>query len=514
MADSLHHVPRYPKSLWRDIQGLPEFPVLTEDFEADVTIVGAGTTGLTAAYLLSKQGVKVALIEAGRILDGTTGYTTAKISSQHGAIYDDLITNFGLEKARLYYEANEEALAFIRKTAEDLDIDCDLTTEDAYAYTTENKNVSTFEKELKAYQDIGINGGEALNEIELPYSVEAALVIRNQAQFHPVKFFAGLIPSIEENGGRIFEQTRAAKVKGSKNPSIETTDGHTINSRHVIVSSHFPFNDEEGLYFSRLHAERSYTLAVTTEKKPPKGMYLSVDSPGKSLRYAKSADGSDLMILGGEGHTAGKNKENTFNNYERLREYGEKHFGITSIPYRWSAQDLITLDKVPYIGPAVTGKPNVFVATGYAKWGMSNGVAAALLLSDLVQGKDNRFADLFDPRRTKIKKADALSFFKENMDVGKELVAGKLHRKDRKLEELENDEGALVTQKGKKIGAYKDEDGRTHMVSTTCTHMGCDVEWNNAERSWDCPCHGSRFSYDGSILEGPAVTPLKNLDNN
>ncbi|MFD2630229.1 FAD-dependent oxidoreductase [Oceanobacillus kapialis] len=507
-----NQIPSEASSLWQADRKIATYPLLDQDLMVDVGIVGGGITGIVSAYLLAKEGKKVALLEAGRLLEGTTGYTTAKISSQHGAIYQELIKVHGEEKAKLYYDANEEALQFIPSLQEEESIACDLTTEDAYLYTTEENNMELLEKEEQAYKKLGINGGEATDEVDLPYSIKKALVIRNQAQFDPVKFTSGLLPSILENGGLIFEQTRAVRVKGANEPSIVTEHGHSITCKDVIISSHFPFNDEQGAYFSRLHAQRSYSIAVKPVKTPPKGMYLSVDSPSRSLRQAKDTDGTPLLLIGGQGHTAGKNEDSTFANYEKLKDYGSEAFGITSVPYHWSAQDLITLDKVPYIGQMVTGKKHVWVATGFAKWGMSNGAVAALLLKDLILGNENHYADLFDPTRSELKKG-ATSFIKENADVAKELVKGKAHRVNLSADDLAPDEGSIVLHDGKKAGAYRDKTGELHIVKPTCTHMGCDVEWNDAERTWDCPCHGSRFSHTGSVMEGPAVKPLKRFED-
>ncbi|WP_026702225.1 FAD-dependent oxidoreductase [Salibacterium aidingense] len=508
-TDSSQMLPVYPRSLWRESEDVPSFPKIEEDLSVDVTIVGAGITGFTAAYLLAMEGVNVALVEAKNVLEGTTGYTTAKISSQHGLIYEDLIRTFGEEKAQLYFQANEKALSFIHRTAEKRQIDCDLRTDDVYLYTSREENRKQVEKEAKAYEKLGINGGSAASEIDLPYQVKEALVLRNQAQFHPVKFCRGLVRSIQDNGGLIFEQTRVVDIHHKDKPEIKTAQGYRVQSSQVIVSSHFPFNDSDGKYYSRLHAERSYVLAVRPRSPIPKGMYINADSPVRSLRSAPMEDGEDLLLIGGESHPVGKHEENTSQKYQKLKEYGEKYFGIEAIPYRWSAQDLVTLDKVPYIGPMVSGKENVLVATGYAKWGMSNGIIAGSILSDHVLQRENEYSSLFDPTRKKRKREDIVSFVKENTDVGKELVKGKLKQSQKGLKELEHDEGAVVEWNGKKAGAYRNQKGELFLVDTTCTHMGCEVVWNDGERSWDCPCHGSRFSYTGEVIEGPAAKPLE-----
>lgn len=505
---STYQIPSYTNSLWLTKEKTPSFPKLKEDIEVDVVIIGAGVTGMTAAYLLSQQGVKVALVEADQLLNGTTGYTTAKVSSQHGAIYHTLLNQVGEEKARLYYEANEAALAFIKDTVDKEKLDVELETKDAFIYATSDQYTNLINKEADAYQQLGIKGILEEGDVGLPFNVKKSLRMQNQAQFHPVKFFSGLIPSILEYGGLIYEDTRIEEITSKDQPTAITTDGYSIKSNHCIVSSHFPFNDKTGLYFSRLHAQRSYCMAVQTDTALPEGMSLNIEPNGTSLRTATGPEGEPLLLIGGAGHKTGQ-KESQFDSYEELKQFGDEWFGVKTIPYRWSSQDLMTLDSIPYIGQNVSGEERVYVATGFGKWGMTNGVAAALLLRDLVLNKENPYTSLFDPMRSKLKKTDITSFIKENTNVAKEFVKGIVHNSNKELKDLSKDEGAIIQYKGKQTGAYRDSKGTAHLVSVTCTHMGCTLNWNDAERTWDCPCHGGRFSYKGDVIEGP---PTKALD--
>ncbi|WP_317889882.1 NAD(P)/FAD-dependent oxidoreductase [Sutcliffiella deserti] len=434
-------IPKFTKSFWREEHNLPSFSPLSENLATDITIVGAGITGITIAYLLAKEGIKVVLIDAGKIIDGTTGYTTAKISSQHGLIYDELIKNIGLERARLYYESNEDALAFIRQTVDELGIDCDLTNQDSYVYSTSKSSKVKVEKEADAYKSLGLDGGLASSEeVQLPFEWENAIVMRNQAQFHPVKYLSGLVSEIQKHGGQIFEDTRAGDInrKGEMQEVI-TTEGHHIQCNQVIVSSHFPFNDFEGLYFSRLHIERSYSIAARVQSPIPDGMYLSADSPSRSLRSALGLNGEKLLLIGGEGHPTGQSHGETIENYEKLADFGLQHFNLEEISYHWSAQDIITLDKIPYIGAISSDEENVLVATGFAKWGMTNGTTAALLLKDRILQKENPYHDLFDPSRSELTTSGIKSFVKENADVAKEFVKGKVKRKEKELKDLDSD---------------------------------------------------------------------------
>ncbi|WP_421380524.1 FAD-dependent oxidoreductase [Bacillus salacetis] len=504
-------IPKESHSYWRkaaEENGLVFKKLGNKTHETDVTIVGAGITGIIAAYLLSREGKKVALVEASRVIDGTTGYTTAKIAAQHGLIYDDLMKHHGEEKASQYYHANTEALDFIEKLTEELNIDCEFTKQPSYVYAETEQGAEKLKKEAEAYRKLDIPG-ELTTETDLPFQVTSALKMPNQAQFHPVKFLMPLLDEIQKNGGKIYEQTRVTKITEDNLAEVVTEEGGKLTSPKVIVSTHFPINDFKGLYFSRLDIERSYILAAKTDDRVPDGMYLSADQPKRSIRYAADSNGSKMILFGGDSHKTGQGG-NTEEHYQNLKHFAERYFSVEDYPYRWSAQDLTTLDKVPYIGPVTEHQPNIMVATGYAKWGMTNGTAAALLLSDLVLQKENRFQELFSPSRFNANPS-IKNFVTENANAAKEFVKGKLDKHDRKLEELENGEGGVVTVDGKRAGAYRNESGEITVVDTTCTHMGCELGWNNAEKSWDCPCHGSRFSSSGDVIEGPAVKPLKKI---
>ncbi|WP_214802602.1 FAD-dependent oxidoreductase [Exiguobacterium sp. ERU656] len=503
----------FPTSYWRTSIEHTIYPKLETDSTTDIVIIGAGIAGLVAAVQLIDSGYAVTLLEADQVASGTTGYTTAKVSSQHGLIYDQLIQTIGQEKARLYFQANEEAIEFLREQVERLGIDCELETQDAYLYVASSKEkASQLEKEIEAYARLGMDGGEATAEVQakLPYPVEKAVVLRHQAQFHPVKYLQGLARYFTANGGKLYEQTRAVSVETKRTPTVVVENGRNIEAKKIIVASHFPFNDLKGLYFSKLEVHRSYIVSGFVDATFPDGMFMSADQPSRSLRHAKTADGRTLGFFGGENHLSG-HETHTKANYQTLAQFAEAEFGVEAIEQFWSAQDLISLDKVPYVGQMTSDDSNLFVATGFAKWGMTNGIAAGRLLADLLTGKSNRYRSLFDPNRSKLSKQDAKQFVKNNADVALELVKGKVARGEKEAEALARDEGGLVRHDGKTVGGYRDETGELHLVKTTCTHLGCDVKWNDGERSWDCPCHGSRFDYEGNVLEGPAVKPLKRM---
>ncbi|PZD96010.1 FAD-dependent oxidoreductase [Paenibacillus sambharensis] len=503
-------LPEHSVSYWRDSTVQPDFPPLSESIRAEVAIVGAGIAGLTTAYVLAMDGVDVVLIEAADILSGTTGYTTAKITSQHNLIYDELISTFGEEKAKQYYLANEEALSFMRNLVTQHEIDCDWHEEDNVVYATTDEYTRKIEKEMKAYDKLGINGA-LLPELPLQLGAKSAIKMSGQARFHPLQYLNKLLDEAVRFGARVFTHTKAVDIDtdDEDKPKVKTAQGHTITCGNVVVATHYPFCDNLGMHFSRLHTERSYVVGVTTDTPYPGGMYISADQPKRSLR-STAYNGQQLIIVGGEGHKTG-HETDTLKMYGALEQFAKEQFGDIAIPYRWSAQDVVTLDRVPYIGP-ITGKhPHVHIATGFHKWGMSNGTLSALLLRDMIAGRDNSYAELFAPSRFHAG-SDIKTFVVQNADVAKNYVKGKMETINRDPGELQKCEGAVVTMNGKRAGAYKDENGNYHVVDTTCTHMGCELEWNNGERSWDCPCHGSRFSYTGDVIEGPATKALSKMD--
>ena len=501
-------LPPHPESYWRAGIEFPKFPSLEEDIQVDVIIVGAGITGITSAYLLVNEGLKVAVIEAGEVLNGTTGHTTAKITAQHDLIYDEYIHNIGRSNARLYYEANTQALNFIKETVDQHKIECDFSQQDAYIYATTEKYARKIEKEAEAYEKIGIDGG-LVDSIPFDIEIQNAIVMKNQAQFHPTKYLVHLLQLIKEKGGLIFENTTAVNIETGEQPVVLTREGPRITSNHVLACSHFPFYEGAGLYSTRMYADRSYILAVKAKKKFPGGMYLGADQPSRSLRSV-TINGEEMVLIGGESHKTGQGIE-TMEHYKAIETFGDEVLGLEKIVYRWSAQDLITLDNLPYIGELTSGQPNILIATGFRKWGMSNGTVAGLLFRDRIMGYENNFEKLYTPSRF-YAHPSLKNFFKENANVVGQLIKGKLDSPKTKPEDLSNGEGAVVTLDGHRKGAYKDDEGKLHIVDTTCTHIGCEVEWNNGERTWDCPCHGSRFSFTGEVIEGPAEKPLQKYD--
>ncbi|WP_391560659.1 FAD-dependent oxidoreductase [Robertmurraya sp.] len=504
-----YEIPRFPEPFWRDMD-LPIYNSLIEDISVDVAIVGAGITGITAGYLLANKGLKVAILEAGRVLNGTTGHTTAKITAQHGLIYNELLQNFGEERAKMYYQGSADAMEFINRMVNEHSIECDFATQEAILYAVSDKYAFQVEEEADAYRKLGIRG--ELTEEALPFNIKSmsTLVMPDQAQFHPLKYLNVLLRKFIEAGGVVYENVTATDVEEGSQPKVVLRNGKKVSCEHVIAASHYPFVDKNGFYFTRLEVKRSYIVAVTTQKEFPGGMFYGADSPTRSLRSTPLENGEQLVLVSGDGHKTGQG-EDTMKHYMALEEFANDVFGIKEYKYRWSAQDMITLDKIPYIGPVTEKNSNIHIATGYRKWGMTNGTQAAILLSDTILGKENVYRDFYAPQRFD-SDPDIKKFIQINADVAKHLVKGKLEYVGKEPGEVEVDEGAVVMVKGERAGAYRDHDGCLHLVDTTCTHLGCEVEWNHGDRTWDCPCHGSRYTYDGTVVEGPAVEPLKKLN--
>lgn len=502
------NIPKYSEPYWMDSTEFPSFSNYSDNMKVDVVIVGGGITGITLAYLLKKEGLKVVILESSKILSATTGHTTAKITAQHDLIYDEFLNKIGNEKTKLYYESNIEALNFIKNTIKENNINCDFIKQDAYIYTNSEDYVQKIMNEAKSYELLRIPG-EYLESIPISIDIKAALVMKNQAQFHPLKYLNNLLSFINKDENIIYENTQAIDIEKSPELKVVTKTGYRISCDNVAICTHYPFYDGMGMYFSRMYALKSYVLGAITENPYPGGMYINAEDPGRSLRYTPFNE-KNLVIIGGESHKTGQSDIPTLGHYESLKLFGDELFKIKSIPYRWSTQDLVTLDNIPYIGHITDSNPNIYVATGYKQWGMTSGTLAALIIRDSILHNKNPYSELYTPSRFNV---DPIikNFISMNTDVAKELVKGKITTTDKKPNDLKNDEGSVVFVNGKRLGAYRDEKGELHIVDTTCTHLGCELQWNDAERTWDCPCHGSRFSINGEVIEGPAQNPLTKI---
>ena len=377
-------------------------------------------------------------------------------------------------------------------------IDCDWRRRPSYAYLTEDRAAA--EREAEAAAEAGLPASFA-EETGLPYPVAGAVRFEDQAEFHPRKYLLALAEQLE----RVHERSHAVDVDVDERCAVKTPGGRVTADR-IVVATHYPFLDRS-FAFARVHPQRSYALVCRIAGEPPPGMYISGDSPTRSVR-AVPVEGDELLLVGGEGHRTGEGGD-TEEKYAALERFAREHWEVESLEYRWSSQDNTTIDTLPYAGPVAPGADRVLMATGFAKWGMTGGTAAAHVLADRLQGLKSAWAAVFDPNRLNLRAA-APRFVEENAKAGLHMLGDRLrHRGTRPIEELAPGEGDIVRHRGEKVAGHRRHDGTLVAVSPVCTHLGCQVNWNTAERSWDCPCHGSRFSPEGDVLQGPAVHRLE-----
>jgi glycine/D-amino acid oxidase-like deaminating enzyme/nitrite reductase/ring-hydroxylating ferredoxin subunit len=491
-------------SPWLDTDERPTYAPLAGDSRTEVAVVGAGIAGLTTALLLAEAGIEVTVVEMDRVGAGATGYTTAKVSSQHGMIYASLESRLGERTARAYGEANEAALALIARWVAERPIDCGFRERASYAYVLSEQEAEQAANEAEAAARLGLPA-RLVHETPLPFPVAAAVRFDGQAEFDAYRYVVGLARELVKAGGKIAEGTRATGLDEGSPNRVETDRG-VLTADHVVVASHYPYLDR-ALVFARATAQRSYSIAARIEGRAPEGMFISAEGPTRSIRAAPGK-GGELLLVGGEGHKVGQGG-GTAARYARLEEFAREHWNVASVDYRWSTQDAVPADGVPLVGRLTPVSRTVQMATGFAKWGMTNGTAAALVLAEAVAGRESQWADLFNPNRLR-PRASAPKLVKENLNVGLHFVGDRVRQaRPRPIEELAPGEGAIVRHEGEAVAAYRDPDGDLTAVSPTCTHLWCRVAWNDAERSWDCPCHGSRFAVDGTVLEGPAVRDLE-----
>ncbi|WP_099466818.1 FAD-dependent oxidoreductase [Konateibacter massiliensis] len=430
-------------SVWTQNSNLTEFNRLEHDIKTNVLIIGGGIAGVLCAYMLKQAKVEYTLVEADRICSGITKNTTAKITSQHGLIYDKIIREFDKETARLYLRANEEALNKYGEICRD--IDCDFEIKDAFTYSLEDKD--KIEKELSALEKIGFSAQKE-DSLSLPFTLAGAIKFQNQAQFNPLKFIAGIA-----KGLNIYERTTVRELIGT----TAVTDHGKITADKIIVTTHFPFINKHGSYFLKMYQHRSYVIALENASNI-NGMYVDEAQKGMSFRNYEN-----LLLIGGGDHRTGK----WGGNFRELEDFAKRYYPNAQIRYRWATQDCMTLDSIPYIGRYSGRTVDLYVATGFNKWGMTSAMVSAMLLCDIVQGKENPYEQVFSPSRTILRPQLAANAFEAVVN--------------------------LLTPTFKR-----------------CPHMGCALKWNQIEHSWDCPCHGSRFTEEGQLIDNPATKDLKN----
>lgn len=468
------------ESLWKQEVSFEKRPVLTGKLQTEVAVIGAGMTGILTAEKLQRAGKKVVVLEASGVGSGQTGNTTAKITSQHGLIYHTLVENLGKEKAALYARANEAAIQEYRRMIEVEEIDCDYQEASSYIYS---QNPEKLRLELLAAQSLGLPASYE-GQILIPVACAGAIRFQRQGQFHPLKFLEKVARDLT-----IYEQTPVKRVEDGV---IFTSEG-SVEAEKIVFACHYPFVNYPGLYFTRMYQSRSYVLALEGAAQV-EGMYLGDGGHSYSFRNYK-----ELLLLGGEGHRTG---DKSSGHYEALEAKAKELFPESRPVGRWSAQDCMTADGIPYIGQYGAGKPDWYVATGFGKWGMSSAMVAAMILSDTICGKENPWAEIYNPGRFLMENFSRIAI--ESTQAVKGLAKRMFQVSEETARELPVGQGRIITLGGEKVGVYKDEKEELFVVDVRCPHLGCQLEWNPDEKSWDCPCHGSRFDYRGKLLNGPA----------
>ena len=479
----------------------PRRPPLEGEVSSEVAVIGGGITGLTAALRLAEAGRAVVLVDQSSIGSGTTGHSTAKVTSQHGITYAPLLSSHGPEAIQTYGRANEEAKETIAGLAESR-IDCDFRRRDAWVYATGEADRELIEAEARAARRAGLRA-RIDDDVPLPFSTSGGLVFTDQAEFDPQRYLLGVAQLFEEAGGTIYEDTRATGVSDGAPARVRSQHGE-ITADHVVVATLIPFLDRSG-FFARAFATRSYCITAAVSGPATAAMLITARPPMRSIRAVPRGD-RELLMIGGEGHDTGTGQADP-QRYRELADFARLHWEVESIEHRWSAQDYSAADSIPYAGRLHPLTKRLWVATGMKKWGITNGTVAAEIISAGILGREHPAAALFSPTRFSAREIPKLAL--ENAKVPLHFFGDRIrNRGSRPIADLANGEGAIVSSGGERVAGYRDEQGGLHAVSARCTHLYCQVNWNAAERTWDCPCHGSRFTVDGDVLNGPAIEPL------
>jgi glycine/D-amino acid oxidase-like deaminating enzyme/nitrite reductase/ring-hydroxylating ferredoxin subunit len=494
-----------PQSLWRANTNIPEFPPLARDLDVDVAIVGGGVTGLTTAVLLGRtKGLRIAVLERDRIGSGETGNTTSHLTEAVDARYQSIAANFGADAARLVRESKRDAISQIESLAAGMG-GADFERTPGYLYTEDAQHLSFLADELNAAREAGC-AVTWIDQVPLPFPTKGAVRWDRQAQVHASGYLAGLAKEAASRGVEIFEQTVVKDVEEGE-PCRVTTAEHRIKARHVLVAANVPVNNRVLLH-TKIAAYRSYAIATEVEPGYLRGLFWDTADPYHYTRV-QAIDSRSYLIVGGEDHRTGEEKL-TDVHYDNLVAYTRDRFPGGPVKFRWSGQIIEPVDGLPFIGPN-SGSRYVYVATGYAGNGITYGTLAAMMFADHVMGRRNPYADLYDATRVK-PLASAYDYVAENVLFPAHLVKDRLTNANAdvtSIDGLRPGEGGIFAGEQGKIAVCRDAKGELHAVSPVCTHLACDVAWNSAEQSWDCPCHGSRFTPDGKVVNGPAVSDLQ-----
>ncbi|MEH6389892.1 MULTISPECIES: FAD-dependent oxidoreductase [Pseudomonas] len=468
-----------------------DFPQLTASTDCDVVIVGAGIVGLTAAMTLCEAGKSVVVMEARQVGHQVTGRSTAKITAQHALIYRHLIDTFGEDLAQAYADANREAMERIGTWITDLGIDCDYETRSAYAYSCDEAGRPAIEREADAARSLGFDA-RVIDEAPLPFATSAALEFPGQAQFNPARYLIGLAAAVQERGGRIHEHTRATSFDHDGRWQIGF-EGGSVTADQVIIATHMPVETPVDLVSPtqpRCHVAMAFRPKDGTS--PIEGMFIATEEPTHSIRMGQDAEGPLVVVLGPRFNTG--QDSDVAQRFSELEDWARNQLPVGEAVWRWCNEDYDTPDRLAYVGEADPEKaPGLYIATGFNAWGISNGTAAGLGIARQITTGSWPWGTLFDPARPKP------DDYNQSTDSQSQVE---------ELDSIGPGQGGVITRGEEKIAVWRDDSGTLHGLSATCTHMGCTVTWNNADRTWDCPCHGSVFGKNGEVIHGPAMQKL------
>lgn len=482
------------KSLWLKDYNIRPFERLNSDIEADIVVIGGGLCGLLTAYLLKDTGYKIVIIDAAKIASGTSANNTAKITAQHGLIYKKLYDK-DQNTARLYKKACTDAISEYKKIIEENVIDCDYRECDALVFSKDEEYAKKVRDEYDVALQLGFDA-YLTDEVEPDIDVINALGFKNQATFHPVKFMNHIVKILLNSGVSIYENTTAIDIEDN---TVETESGFEIKADKIVMATHYPFFKLKGLYPMKMIQERSYVIALSGIDKKIENMYIDAYDYGYSFKQH-----GDYLLVCGEDHKTGDNTQ--IDRFEALEEYAKSIWPQANVAFRWAAQDCMTIDDLPYIGTYSSSMPDCYVATGFKKWGINLSMVAANIIKDMILNRVNAESEIFSPSRLKLNS----KLFEFASDSGTEFFKGRSEIINLKPSlSLKKGEGVVIIYKDAKLAIYRGEDDQLTCISALCSHLGCVVKFNKTEKTWDCPCHGSRFDIDGNVLEGPATEPLK-----
>lgn len=497
-------------SFWINNFKSKSYPTLDKDLNVDVCIIGGGITGISCGYYLSRNNLKVCVLEKDKIMEKTSGHTTAKITSQHGLIYKYLFDSYGKEYAKKYLDSNQEAITNIKNIIDLENIECDFEFQNNYVYTTDANSVKKIKDEAQILEKLNFDA-RLLDKISLPISdVKAAIEFNHQAQFNPVKYAEGLCDFITNHSGLIFENSKVMEVRKNGNKYNIFANNCIVSAKYVIVATRYPIINFPGFHFLKMYSETSNLIAVETNSSLFKGMYINIDVPTYSFKTA-IYNGKRILLIGGFNHKTGA-KIDLSNSYNLLEQKAKELYPDSKVLYKWNTHDSVSLDKIPYIGDFSHLYPNVYVATGFKKWGMTTSNVAANIITDKILNKKNQYAEIYDSKRLRpIKNRKELgNIIKE---TSHSLIFNKFDLPAATPKDVEAGEGKIVNDNGRKVGMYKDENGKEFKIIPKCMHLGCELSWNDLDKTWDCPCHGSRYTFEGKLIYGPSKKDLKKFNS-